>query len=105
MIVRVYGFNARSRPAAIALAAVALSLGAVFLVFGIVLLLGLAAVGTVVGAGAVLFRSLMRRGGGRLRDSRADYELDPALEVFSIEPESKPEAHKLTGPRAQKPPG
>jgi len=90
MIVRVYGFNARNRPAAIALAAVALSLGAVFLAFGIVLLLGVAAVGTAVGAGAWLFRSLTRGGLGRLGRPPTDHELDPALEVFPAEQAPQP---------------
>ena len=83
MMIRVYGLDVRSRPAAIALAAVALAVGAVVVAFGIFLLLGLAVVGTIVGAGMVLVRSLTRRGTGRLEPPpSANGELDPALEVF-----------------------
>lgn len=83
MMIRVYGLDVRSRPAAIALAAVALAVGAVFVAFGIFLLLGLAVVATIVGAGMVLVRSLTRRGTGRLEPPpSANRELDPALEVF-----------------------
>jgi hypothetical protein len=105
MIVRAYGFNVRNRPATIALAAVALSLGAVFLAFGIVLLLGLAAVGAVIGTGAFLVRSLTRRRFGPVSGSRADHELDPALEVFPVDQAaSKPLLpHEPTTPRANRP--
>jgi hypothetical protein len=85
MIVRLYGFNVRNRPAGIALAAVALSLGLVFVAFGIVLLLGVAAVGAVVGAAVVLVRSLTGRGSARPGRPRPDRELDPALEVFPVD--------------------
>ncbi len=79
MMIRIYGINVRNRPAAIALAAGALAIGAVFVAFGIVLLLGLAAIGTALGAGALAVRALTQ---GRLRTPRADRMLDPALEVF-----------------------
>jgi hypothetical protein len=68
--------------ATIALAAVALALGAIFVAFGIVLLLGLAAVGTVVGAGVLVFRRLTGRVPGRPDGPRFDTGLDPSLEVF-----------------------
>jgi hypothetical protein len=102
MMIRVYGLDVRSRPAAIALAAVALAAGAVFVAFGIVLLLGLAVVGTVVGAGMLLVRSLTRGGRGRLERPSADRELDPRLEVF---PESTPQvlARTLASSHDRKP--
>ncbi|MDQ3995946.1 MAG: hypothetical protein M3303_02895 [Gemmatimonadota bacterium] len=81
MMIRIYGLGVRSRPAAIALAAAAVAVGAVFLAFGIVLLLGLAAVGTVLGAGVLVFRTLTGRGADRLHPRR-EVDLDPTLEVF-----------------------
>jgi hypothetical protein len=67
-----------------ALAAAALALGAVFVAFGIVLLIGLAAVGAIAGVGVMLFRSLTGRRGGRLRAGHAKPDLDPSLEVFPL---------------------
>ena len=81
MMIRIYGLEVRSRPAAIALAAAAVAVGAVFVAFGIVLLLGLAAVGTVLGAGVLAFRGLTGRGAGRVHPRR-QVDLDPTLEVF-----------------------
>jgi hypothetical protein len=101
-MVRIYSINVRSRPAAIALAAAALAAGAVFVAFGIVLLLGVVAVGTVVGAGVVLYRSLTERGRPRVGGRRGDDVLDPAREVFP--PASAPQApHRLTSPEAREP--
>ena len=91
-MLRVYGINVRSRPAAIALAAVALSVGAVFVAFGIVLLLGVAAVGTAIGTGVLLYRALTGRSVDRLRRSEPPSGLDPSLEVFP----SKTPRDKLT---------
>jgi uncharacterized protein (DUF58 family) len=99
---RLYGINVRSRPAAIALAAAALAVGAVFVAFGIVLLLGLAAVGIVVGAGVMIFRSLTGRGVGRLHPTR-DIDLDPELEVHRSVSAAQPPPHKLTSPQGHKP--
>lgn len=101
MMVRVYGFNVRSRPAAIALAATALAIGAVFVAFGIVLLVALAALGTVVGAGVLVLRALTGRRAARLRSSQP--ELDPALEVFPLRSAAEPSRHKLTSSEAHKP--
>ena len=102
MMIRIYGLNVRSRPAAIALAAAALALGAVFVAFGVVLLVGLAAVGTLVGAGLLAFRALIGRGAGRLRSSRFEIDLDPSLEVFPSQSAAQPPAHELTSPQAHK---
>ena len=80
-MIRLYKLNVRNRPAAIALAVAALAIGAVFVALGIILLLGLAAIGTVIGAGFVLYRSLIRRNSRQLRAPHPDAELDPSLEV------------------------
>ena len=101
MMIRIYGLHVRSRPGAIALAAAALAVGAVFVAFGIFLLLGLAAVGTVVGAGVLAFRALTGRGTGRLRSAQPELDLDPSLEVFPAESPAQP--HKLTSSQARKP--
>lgn len=108
IMLRVYGLTVRSRPAAIALAATALAVGAVFVAFGIVLLVGLAAVGAVVGASVLLFRSLTGRGSGRLHAPRHDAELDPSLEVFpsqsAAQPPHDPARLEGAGSQAHKPP-
>jgi hypothetical protein len=100
MIVRIHGISVRSRPAAIALAAAALAAGAVFIAFGIILLVGLAAIGTAVGAGIVLVRALTGRRGSRLHGGGAHSELDPALEVFPIDHEAR---KPLPPQKSQKP--
>jgi hypothetical protein len=89
MLIRMYSLDVKSRAARIALAAAALAVGAVFVAFGIFLLLGLAAVGIVVGAGVLLFRRLTGRSPAFIQAPRVDAELDPSLEVFptqSVEP-------------------
>ena len=91
-MLRIYGITVRNRPAAIALAAVALAIGAVFVAFGIVLLLGLAALGTAIGTGVLLYRALTGRRGDRARRSELPSDLDPSLEVFP----SKTPPDKLT---------
>jgi hypothetical protein len=83
---RLYTLNVRNRPAAIALAAVALAVGAIFVAFGIFLLLGFAAVGTLIGSGVLLYRALTGRRAGRLPTPDSRSELDPSLEVFPREP-------------------
>jgi hypothetical protein len=100
MMIRIYGLSVRSRPAAIALAAAALAVGAVFVAFGIFLLLGLAAVGTVVGAGVLAFRALTGRGAGHLPSPPTDLDLDPSREVFPVDTAAEPPPHKLTGSQA-----
>jgi hypothetical protein len=95
MMIRLYGFGVRSRPAAVALAVAALALGAVFVAFGIFLLLGLAAVGTIVGAGVLAFRALTGRGTGHPRPPMKDLDLDPSLEVFPSQ-SAQPPPHKLS---------
>jgi hypothetical protein len=95
-MIRIYGLNVRSRPAAIALAAAALAVGAAFVAFGIFLLIGLAAVGTVVSAGVLAFRALT----GHVRPPPPPRELDPSLEVFP--PPHNPARVKGAGSQADK---
>ncbi len=98
-MMRIYGLTVHNRPAAIALAVTALAVGAIVVAFGIVLLIALAAAGTLIATATVLYRSLTGRRAHRLgsRDKAAD--LDPSLEVFP----SEAGAHKLTSRHAHKP--
>lgn len=98
-MLRVYGINVRSRPAAIGLAALALGVGAIFVAFGIVLLLGLVAVGTLVGTGVLLYRALTGRKPDRSALHTVRHDLDPSLEVHAAN-----RAHgSLTSPEADEP--
>ncbi len=83
---RVIRFQARNRASALALAVAALVLGGVLLAFGLLLLLGLAAVGAAIGAGLVLYYKLTGRVPRALRHQRQASTLDPALEVFPTAP-------------------
>ena len=87
-MLRIYRINVRNRPAAMALAAAALAVGAVFIAFGIVLLAGLAVVGTLIGGGVALYRALTARRHDRLAGYDHRFDLDPSLEVRSAEPPS-----------------
>lgn len=89
MFVRVFEFRGpgdskRSRAATIALITAALAAGAVLFVFAFMLLLGLAAAGTVIGSAMLVYRRLTGRGrhglGRGLPDD--DFVLDPSREVF-----------------------
>ena len=84
MHVRVYRFGTRNRAATIALVAAALAIGAVFVAFGLMLLLALAAAGTVMGTGAVIYYRLFGRTPS-LQPWQTREQLDPALEVFPTE--------------------
>jgi hypothetical protein len=101
MIVRIQGIDIRNRPGAIALAAVALAAGALLLTFGILLLIGVAAIGTVLGGGIMLFRAITGRRGHRLRTP--DAPLDPALEVFVDEGPTQPASRDLASSRPREP--
>ena len=80
---RSFQISTRSRAGAIALAIAVIALGGVFLVFGLVLLAGLAAVGTVLGAGLMAYHRITGRWPSFLRQSAAPRRtLDPAHEVF-----------------------
>lgn len=89
----------------IALATAAIAVGGLFLVFGLMLLLGLAAVGTLVGGGVLLFHRLTGRlprflGGG----APSGRPLDPALEVH-VDPSdtgSRPSAGSLPHPTTER---
>jgi len=81
---RIIQVKTTNRFATIALAAAAVAVGGLFLVFGLMLLLGLAAVGTLFGGGVLLFHRLTGRlprflGGG----APSIRSLDPALEVHA----------------------
>ena len=86
-MLRIVQIRTTNRASALALGIAAVAIGGVFFVFGLMLLLGLAAVGTLVGAGLVLYHRLT----GRLprflqRRSQPAASLHPELEVFAAEP-------------------
>ena len=95
-MLRIYRINPRNQPAAIALAALALSLGAVLLAFGIVLLLAVTAVGTVVASGVLLYRAVTGRRADGLRARDDTFDLDPSLEI-------EPSTRTLSAVEADKP--
>jgi hypothetical protein len=99
MQVRVYGFGTKNRLATIALIAAALAIGAVLVAFGLVLLLGLATAGLVVGSGLMIYHRLTGRG-PMIQRWRPREELDPALQVFPDEVSSgdRPNADRLIPP-------
>lgn len=83
-VFRSFQITTRNRFGAIALAIAVIALGGVFVIFGLVLLAGLAVVGTVVGAGLMLYRRLTGRWPGNLsRGGASRSALDPSREVFS----------------------
>lgn len=85
---RSFQLTARSRASAFALAVAVIALGGVFLVFGLVLLVGLAAIGTVLGAGVMAYHRLTGRWPRFLRRGAPSRPaLDPSREVF---PETTP---------------
>ena len=80
---RSFQLTARSRASAFALAVAVVALGGVFLVFGLVLLVGLAAVGTVLGAGVMAYHRLTGKWPRFLRRGAPSRPaLDPSREVF-----------------------
>lgn len=66
---------------AVVTGAVLLVLVGIFLAFGFVLLVGMAAVGLLVGVGAALLRRLTGRGRTQQEILPARHGLDPSLEV------------------------
>lgn len=91
-MLRIVQIRTTNRASAIALGIAAVAIGGVFFVFGLMLLLGLAAVGTVVGAGLILYHRLTGRLPGFLsgkhKPSRSPH---PELEVFAAEPRARSE--------------
>ncbi|HUF31381.1 MAG TPA: hypothetical protein VMM77_12085 [Gemmatimonadaceae bacterium] len=84
---RIVQISTTNRAGAIALGIAAVAIGGVFVVFGLMLLIGLAAVGTLVGAGLVLYHRLTGRLPSFLRGkTQPARTLHPELEVFAAEP-------------------
>lgn len=83
MQIRVIRFGSGGRRGGLALGAMAVAIGGLFIVFGLMLLAALATVGVVAGAGALLLRGLrrMRGPGAPTQPELAMMDLDPALEV------------------------
>lgn len=91
-MLRIVQIRTTNRASAIALGIAAVAIGGVFFVFGLMLLLGLAAVGAVVGAGLILYHRLTGRLPGFLRGkSKPSASLHPELEVFAGEPRARSE--------------
>lgn len=91
-MLRIVQIRTTNRASAIALGIAAVAIGGVFFVFGLMLLLGLAAVGTLVGAGLVLYHRLTGRLPRFLRGKRQpSRSLHPELEVFAAEPRARGE--------------
>ena len=89
----------RSKAGALALAIAVIALGGVFVVFGLVLLLSLAAVGMVIGAGVMAYRKLTGRWPRSLRPQPAPTRtLDPSQEVFPSPRRSTPHNDRLPPP-------
>ena len=75
--------STRNRIAAAAVAVVAIAIAGLFVVFGLVLLLILAAAGTLIGAGVMLYHRLTGRWPRFLvRSPRSKEGLNPDREVF-----------------------
>lgn len=92
---RTVHLSTTSRAGAIALAVAAVAVGGVFLLFGLALLVSLAAVGALLGAGLVLYRRLTGRLPRFLRvGTQPADSLDPRLEVF---PAQTPAGEPLAG--------
>ncbi|HSJ63365.1 MAG TPA: hypothetical protein VK922_05585 [Gemmatimonadaceae bacterium] len=73
----------RSRAGAVALAIAFVALGGIFVAFGLVLLVILAAAGTLIGAGVMVYHRLTGRWPRAVRPADAPQgTLDPSLEVF-----------------------
>jgi hypothetical protein len=99
-VYRVIRIQARNRVGMLALAVTALMLGGVLLAFGLLLLLGLAAVGAAIGAGVVLYYKLTGRVPRALERRWRAADLDPALEVFpaGASPSGQPGASRPKEP-------
>ena len=82
---RFYQMTTRTRLGALALGLLVLVVGGTLLAFGVVLLVGLAAVGLVIGGASMLWGKLTGRGPfGFLRHGRRS-RLDPSREVFVVD--------------------
>lgn len=81
MYVREFRSSMGGKLGAVVAGAVLLLLVGVFLAFGFVLLLALAAAGLVLGIGGALLRRLTGRAPVRHDELRPRHDLDPSLEV------------------------
>ncbi len=81
MFAREVRLTTGNKLAVIALGAVLLVVVGVFLAFGFLLVLGLAAAGLLLGVGTALYRMLTGRQPSVPRQTRSQHGLDPALEV------------------------
>jgi hypothetical protein len=73
----------RSKVGAVAMAIALVALGGIFVLFGLVLLVMLAAAGTLIGAGVMAYHRLTGRWPRAVRPADAPPRtLDPSLEVF-----------------------
>jgi hypothetical protein len=81
MYVREFRSSMGGKLGAILAGTVLLVLVGVFLAFGFVLLIGLAAAGLILGIGGALLRRLTGRPAIPLNELRQRHDLDPALEV------------------------
>ena len=81
MQIRIYRVGPKNRLATTALIAAALAVGAVLIAFGLMLLLGLAAAGVVIGSGVMIYHRLTGRAPAMQRWQERQM-LDPSLEVF-----------------------
>lgn len=82
MYVRQVRAHVGNRIGALLLGAVLLLAAAVFLTFGFVLIVGLTAVGLVLGVGAALYRRLVGASPATVSQTGRISDLDPAREVL-----------------------
>ena len=81
MYVREFRSSMGGKLGAVVAGTVLLVVVGVFLAFGFLLLVGMVAVGLLLGAGAALLRRLTGRGPAPLDAARPRHGLDPSLEV------------------------
>lgn len=96
--------SGRSKAGAIALGIVIVLVGIFVVLSGLALLLGLALIAAVLGAGALLLRKITGRPGLHSAPRRTPAQLDPSLEVFPGEA-GQPPAERLPGGPDRSPPG
>jgi hypothetical protein len=84
---KVYSLTIKNRAAGIGAAIAILGVGVILITFGMALLAALAITGTLVGAGAAIYRRLRRTPDREVSHRlRSDAGLDPSLEVRPVRP-------------------